>query len=138
MANIINIDHGQADWDEPLNSMLKELGNAVADTGWVDVPLENTKSDIQGGSYLKLRKVGESIAIRTQFAVETSGAVDIATIPTNLITWGWRYFVGYRIGGTGPVQLVMNAQHVLSVNVPADAVNQQINCDMMVMDGDWR
>ena len=138
MANITGIDHGQANWDESLNRMLDELGQATSDTGWVDVPLKNIKPDIQGGSYLQLRKTGDSIAIRTQFAVETSGTVDIATIPTNLITWGWRYFVGYRIGGAGPVQLVMNAQHVLSVNIPADAVNQQINCDLMVMDGYWR
>jgi len=132
--NYRKIDYGQSNWTGPLDLMLEAYGNTTADTGWIDLPLVNTVS-LGYLSYLKVRAVGESVALRTQFAVGTSGAINIAVIPSNLIPFGFRYLVGFRLGGKGPIQLIMNSDHELIANIPKDAIGQQINCDTVIMNG---
>ncbi|AYJ38861.1 MULTISPECIES: hypothetical protein [Lactiplantibacillus] len=82
MINITTINHGQANWDEPLNRMLEGLGSAVEDTGWIDLTLINGFENRANIGKTSIRKIGEIVVLRLSITNLVRDAV-IAKLPTN-------------------------------------------------------
>lgn len=125
MANIVKIDHGQSNWDEPLNQMLGEIGKSLEDTGLIKLPLKNTVP-IDEGSYLTVRSVGSFLGITAQFACASVGSTTIGDIPSSMIgNQGWKYLVGY-LNDTQAVQFKIDDKFHLLAIVPSNGANHMI------------
>ncbi|CAM3204472.1 hypothetical protein [Lactiplantibacillus plajomi] len=64
MANITNIDYGQAGWDRVANENFKAINADITDTGWIDLTLINGFANQSTIGKTSIRKFGKLVTLR--------------------------------------------------------------------------
>ncbi|MFC6180363.1 hypothetical protein [Lactiplantibacillus daowaiensis] len=127
MANLKNIDMGQADWVTPL---MDNLNLVNYNTDWIYVPLTNTTATGLG-DYLIVRKTNYHVDIKSQFAVPAAGNITIGIIPTNMLQPDWRFLQGFA-AGQSTISITIDENNNVIAHVPTGSEKRTIDVDTTI------